>query len=389
MNKKIFVVVRSISFANSVGGMEKAAKDHIMEMVNVGYHVTLLCPRKKIVGNIPDGVTNIDIPWPNWDRYKIAMTMGLAYNKWCKKVSLFLNNYAKHNDIIHFHGASAGTLGFLEPNIISKSITVVNPHGMEEFGSGSIFRLANRFFTKRLIKQSFLADAVIATDNLLIPVVKNNLGVSGDKVCLIPNTIDVQKNRSVIDNKKNELNTELDDLNIVSIGRLEYNKGYDILGKALSIFQSQNPKVNVNWTHYGRGKKKQALLKLCIKENVSLRIIENASDIEVQNSLYACDVFIQPSRYEGSSLTTLEAMVHGCLIVATPVGGIPDKIVNQRTGFLCEDITPQSLYETLTQALQYEDIHIIKENAKVFVESTYDITISTRKYVALYESFDK
>lgn len=46
MNKKIFVVVRSISFADSVGGMEKAAKDHILEMVNVGYHVTLLCPRK-------------------------------------------------------------------------------------------------------------------------------------------------------------------------------------------------------------------------------------------------------------------------------------------------------------------------------------------------------
>jgi len=389
VNKKIFVVVRSISFADSVGGMEKAAKDHILEMVNVGYHVTLLCPRKKIVGNIPDGVTYIDISWPKWDRYKIAMTMGLAYNRWCKKVSLFLNTHAKHNDIIHFHGASAGTLGFLDSNIISKTITVVNPHGMEEFGSGSIFRLANRFFTKRLIKQSFLADAIIATDNLLIPVVKNNLGVNDDKVFLIPNTIDVQKNRSVIGNKKNELNAEHDGLNIVSIGRLEYNKGYDILGKALSIFQSQNPKVNVNWTHYGRGKKKQSLLKLCIKENVSLRIIENASDIEVQNSLYTCDVFIQPSRYEGSSLTTLEAMVHGCLIVAMPVGGIPDKIVNQHTGFLCEDITPQSLYETLNKALQYEDIHIIKENAKVFVESTYDIMVSTRKYVALYESFDK
>lgn len=81
-------------------------------------------------------------------------------------------------------------------------------------------------------------------------------------------------------------------------------------------------------------KEKQSLLKLCIKENVSLRIIENASDIEVQNGLYTCDVFIQPSRYEGSSLTTLEAMVHGCLIVATPVGGIPDKIVNQHTGFV-------------------------------------------------------
>lgn len=56
---------------------------------------------------------------------------------------------------------------------------------------------------------------------------------------------------------------------------------------------------------------------------------------------------------------------------------------------MCEDITPQSLYETLNKALQYEDIHIIKENAKVFVESTYDIMVSTRKYVALYESFDK
>ncbi|RRE44027.1 glycosyltransferase [Klebsiella pneumoniae] len=122
---------------------------------------------------------------------------------------------------------------------------------------------------------------------------------------------------------------------------------------------------------------------------MNISIVENATDYEVQNNLYNCDVFIQPSRYEGSSLTTLEAMVHGCLIIATPVGGIPDKIINYRTGFLSKDVTPESLNEILKIALHHENLSKIKECARSFVESTYDISVSTKKYIELYKSLEK
>ncbi|HHB8258167.1 TPA: glycosyltransferase family 4 protein [Klebsiella pneumoniae] len=390
MTRRVYVIVRSISFSESVGGLEKAAKDHILEMIRVGYQVILICPSQKLLGNVPQNLIYMDIPWPIWDKHKIFMTMGVAYNIWCRKVASFLNTQVSHNDILHFHGASAGIIGFLTESAINTSITVVNPHGMEEFGSGSILRLFNRFFTKRLIQKASLADAVIATDNLLVPAVKSNLGIIDGKIFIIPNTINIKKLREYIEYRiSNEHSVHNDYLKIVSIGRIEYNKGYDILAKALSLFSSENPQYKLHWTHYGRGKKKELVLNLCKKGGVNISIVENATDYEVQNNLYNCDVFIQPSRYEGSSLTTLEAMVHGCLIIATPVGGIPDKIINYRTGFLSKDVTPESLNEILKIALHHENLSKIKECARSFVESTYDISVSTKKYIELYKSLEK
>ena len=46
--KNILIVVRSVSFGIGVGGMEKAATQHIYEMHNKGYKIHLLAPREKV-----------------------------------------------------------------------------------------------------------------------------------------------------------------------------------------------------------------------------------------------------------------------------------------------------------------------------------------------------
>jgi glycogen(starch) synthase len=43
---------------------------------------------------------------------------------------------------------------------------------------------------------------------------------------------------------------------------------------------------------------------------------------------------VHPTLYEGSSLVTLEAMIHRRPIVASAAGGIPDKVFNGRNGYL-------------------------------------------------------
>jgi glycosyltransferase involved in cell wall biosynthesis len=78
---------------------------------------------------------------------------------------------------------------------------------------------------------------------------------------------------------------------------------------------------------------------------------------ELLHALYErADAFVHASRYEGSSLVTLEAMVHGLPVVATRAGGIPDKVVDGETGHL---ITPGDV-PALARAIE----HLASESAE-------------------------
>ncbi|MBU1197121.1 glycosyltransferase family 4 protein [Candidatus Micrarchaeota archaeon] len=64
------------------------------------------------------------------------------------------------------------------------------------------------------------------------------------------------------------------------------------------------------------------------------------------------DITVIPSRgVEGTSLSALEAMACGSVVVASRVGGIPDLIDHERTGFLCAP-SVQSFEDTLAAVLE-------------------------------------
>ncbi len=78
-----------------------------------------------------------------------------------------------------------------------------------------------------------------------------------------------------------------------------------------------------------------------------VRFIGRVSDADMQSLVSLADLFLNPTLYEGSSLVTLEAMSHGCAIVATRAGGIPDKIEEAVTGWLAEPGDAGSLAEAI------------------------------------------
>jgi glycosyltransferase involved in cell wall biosynthesis len=225
---------------------------------------------------------------------------------------------------------------------------ILNPQGMEEslthnrwkHAAYAPFRALTRFTARR-------AALVVATDRALEETVVALLGVPRSRVAVIPNAIDVAECLALagtgVDLRASLGIGEASPL-IVTIGRLAENKGLEVGLAALSKLGSRIGR-NWTWVVVGEGPRRQDLEREATRQGLGakIRFVGRIPDAEMHGLLAACDLFFNPTLFEGSSLVTLEAMSHACAVVATRAGGIPDKIEEGVTGWLAEPGDADSL----------------------------------------------
>jgi glycosyltransferase involved in cell wall biosynthesis len=134
---------------------------------------------------------------------------------------------------------------------------------------------------------------------------------------------------------------------------MEANKGFDHLLRALASVDEVGE--STRWVFVGEGSLREQLTSLAAELGLGERVVFAGSLTDVElHSLYAmCDLFAHPTLYEGSSLVTLEAMAHGLPVVASAVGGIPDKVRDGVTGWLVPPGDDDALRDRLQWMLQH------------------------------------
>lgn len=92
------------------------------------------------------------------------------------------------------------------------------------------------------------------------------------------------------------------------------------------------------------------------------RIIHIGESNRVADIMNAADAFCLSSKWEGLPVTLLEAMSVGCVPVCTPVGGMPEVIVNRGNGFLADSPSGEDYYVALKEYLntREDDLSRIK-----------------------------
>lgn len=99
----------------------------------------------------------------------------------------------------------------------------------------------------------------------------------------------------------------------------------------------------------------------------------------------AADVFVIPSLMDNLPNTVLESLMCGTPVIGFPVGGITDIIQDGLNGFIAEEISVDSLVETINKFLNNTsclDNTEIRKNAL----KKYDQTIQAKKYIELFDS---
>jgi glycosyltransferase involved in cell wall biosynthesis len=103
-------------------------------------------------------------------------------------------------------------------------------------------------------------------------------------------------------------------------------------------------------------------------------------------------VVVVPSLfYENCSITILEALSHGRLVVAADRGGNRELIINKETGFLSEPENPEALAESVREAMETDDISAYKiiNNGRELLRKQHDPAFYFRELEKIYQSVIK
>ena len=89
-------------------------------------------------------------------------------------------------------------------------------------------------------------------------------------------------------------------------------------------------------------------------------------------------LLVLPSYSEGLPGILQEAMACGTIVLATSVGGIPDLIKDDVTGFLLENNSPDCIAHGILRVLNHRRLDVISDNARKLIENTYSYDNAAR-----------
>jgi glycosyltransferase involved in cell wall biosynthesis len=122
-----------------------------------------------------------------------------------------------------------------------------------------------------------------------------------------------------------------------AIGRLEHQKGLDVLIRAFAFVDDATLVV------IGDGSERASLEQLAREVGIADRVVWTGWRDDGRDYLGALDVVALPSRFEGFPLALLEALLARAAVVATDVGSVAEAVRNGKTGLLVPPDDPAAL----------------------------------------------
>ena len=154
------------------------------------------------------------------------------------------------------------------------------------------------------------------------------------KIVMIENITSPQFIRMMA-NENDQIPFHSEHFNIVSVGRLCYPKGYDNAVKALRILHDRGY-TNLKWYIVGYGGDEPMLRELIAQNGLEDSFILLGKKINPYPYIKACDLYVQPSRYEGKAVTVTEAQILHKPVLITNYETAHSQLKNEFDGYITE-----------------------------------------------------
>jgi glycosyltransferase involved in cell wall biosynthesis len=165
-----------------------------------------------------------------------------------------------------------------------------------------------------------------------------------------------------------------------SLGRIELQKGFDVLVRTLPELPGVTAVV------VGDGSERTRVIELAEDLGVADRLVLPGWSNEARRHLTTFDVFVLPSRFEGLSLAVLEAMHAGLAVVATDVDGMSEAVIHGETGLLVPVDDADALAAAIRRLLDHpERAREMGARGRELARERFSVAAMAKAYEALYD----
>lgn len=225
----------------------------------------------------------------------------------------------------------------------------------------------------------YKADNVVSISDKCVQILVQNFPHLKDKFLYLPNlTSSSLLKKMAVEYQVEEF--QKNEFNILSIGRLTKQKGYDLAIEALNILKNQYS--NVHWWIIGAGE-----LEWQLKDQVKHRGLEKyITFLGLKENTYPyiknCDLLVQSSRWEGKSVVLDEAKILAKPILATNYSTVSDQLKNKVEGLIV-NIDEQSISDGIIYLIEHNQIY---NKIKIYLENhEFGNECDIKKYYLLFD----
>lgn len=169
------------------------------------------------------------------------------------------------------------------------------------------------------------------------------------------------------------------------LGRMTYEKGYDVAIRAFASFIKQYPQSEL--ILIGDGNLRLQWMQLSADLGLACRVqwLSALNQEECFEQLKTASAVLIPSSYESFGLVAIEAGMWGRPVIASCVGGLPEIIRSQETGALIAANDPDALFRAMCDLCADEEVaQYMGENAYHHVRLKFSSEEMISKYKKLY-----
>jgi len=232
-------------------------------------------------------------------------------------------------------------------------------------------------------KHRNLIDVTVAENSEIYKLILEEDKENHKKVVLINNGIDTKlfsPETKLLYNRGSEY-TDMDFI-VTFLGRLSPEKGPDLFIDIAKEVIDQDPLIKFILAGPGSmfDECYMKIKKLHLESNITMPGKVNGIEY-----LSISDVIVVPSKLDGRPLSIMESLSMGTPVIASIVGGIPEMIIDNQTGILCEKYNVKEFAKAIIKLKNNKDmIKSMSIKAREFAIKNFSRDIAEKKYKQIF-----